>query len=178
MKEEPKDQAAEFVVAKVNGTLWDLDRPLEADCVLSYRSIHDPDGRAVFWHSTVHILGDGAEHEYGCLLSHGPPIATGWPMIKAKQPFERLEVSKTDLLELFQYSKDKLHYVGKFLPDGGFTNVYRNGSLVDLCLGPMSRTSSRSAPSKSRITAPHTSSVTRRIIRCSAYPASPSLTRR
>jgi threonyl-tRNA synthetase len=29
-----------------------------------------------------------------------------------------------------------MHYVEKFVPDGGSTTVYRNGSLVDLCTGP------------------------------------------
>lgn len=161
LNEVPKDKVSDIIVAKVNGTLWDLSRPLEEDCTLSYRTIHDTDGRAVFWHSAAHILGEAAEHEYGCLLSHGPPTATGffydmaldagqaakesdWPsleakaraFVKEKQPFERLEVSKDDLRELFRYSKYKLHYVEKFVPDGGSTTVYRNGSLVDLCLGP------------------------------------------
>jgi len=155
------DNAREIVVAKVNGTLWDLSRPLEEDCTLSYRTIDDTDGRAVFWHSAAHILGEAAEHEYGCLLSHGPPTDTGffydmaldagqtvkesdWPsleskvkaFVKEKQPFERLEVAKNDLRKLFQYSKYKLHYIEKSIPDGGSATVYRNGSLVDLCLGP------------------------------------------
>jgi len=161
LKNISKDIAADIVVAKVNGTLWDLSRPLEDNCKVSYLSSKNPEGRAVFWHSAAHILGEAAEHEYGCQLSHGPPTATGffydmalepgravketeWPsleakakrVVKDKQPFERLEVSKDNLRNMFKYSKYKLHYVEKFVPDGGSSTVYRNGSLVDLCLGP------------------------------------------
>ena len=56
--------------------------------------------------------------------------------LKEKQKFDRVMVSKDDLRNLFAYSKYKLHYVERFVPDDGFTTVYRNGSLVDLCTGP------------------------------------------
>lgn len=149
------------MVAKVNGALWDLSRPLEEDSQISYLSVKDPEGRAVFWHSAAHLLGEAAEHKFGCLLSHGPPTATGffydmaiesgravkesdWAALEAhakkfskeKQPFERVELCKDDLRKLFGYSKYKMHFVEKFVPDGGSSTVYRNGSLVDLCLGP------------------------------------------
>ncbi len=132
LKHASKEIAGEAVVAKVNGILWDLGRPLEEEghCKISYLSIKDPEGRAVFWHSAAHLLGEAAEHEYGCMLSYGPHTATGffydmalvpgravkesdWPALEAnakrfskeKQPFERLEVSKEDLRKLFGYSK-------------------------------------------------------------------------
>ncbi|MCJ1345293.1 hypothetical protein MMC31_003499 [Peltigera leucophlebia] len=75
-----KEIAGEAVVVKVNGTLWDVSRPLEEDghCKISYLSIKDPEGRVVFWHSAAHLLGEAAEHEYGCMLLHGPPPATGF----------------------------------------------------------------------------------------------------
>ena len=55
--------------------------------------------------------------------------------IKEKQPFERLHVSIADLKKMFRYSKYKMYYIDNLLPPEGST-VYRNGSLVDLCLGP------------------------------------------
>ncbi|RMZ89072.1 hypothetical protein DV736_g3704, partial [Chaetothyriales sp. CBS 134916] len=161
LKEVPKDRASHIVVAKVDGHVWDLDRPLEKDCQVSYLTFDDKEGREVFWHSSAHVLGECAEHEYGCRLSHGPPTAMGffydmalqpgeavreseWPSLenrakkfaKDKQPFERLEVSKDNLRKLFGYSKYKMHYIEKFVPDGESSTVYRNGSLVDLCQGP------------------------------------------
>jgi threonyl-tRNA synthetase len=161
LKHVPKELAADIVVAKVDDKVWDLDRPLERDSTVSFLTSKDPEGRAVFWHSSAHVLGEAAEHEYGCRLSHGPPTQTGffydmalepghavkeseWPSIeskakkyaKDKQPFERLEVSKDDLRKMFGYSKYKMHYIEKFVPDGESSTVYRNGTLVDLCQGP------------------------------------------
>lgn len=56
--------------------------------------------------------------------------------IKDKQPFERLEVSKTKLLEMFEGNKYKQHFIKEKVEDGKSTTVYRCGPLIDLCLGP------------------------------------------
>jgi threonyl-tRNA synthetase len=161
LKHVPKDRASQVVVAKVNGELWDLDRPLTGDSKVSYLLFSDPEGRDVFWHSSAHVLGECAEHEYGCRLSHGPPTAMGFfydmalepgvavkesewsslesrakKFVKDKQPFQRLEVSKENLKKMFGYSKYKMHYIEKFIEDGESSTVYRNGDLVDLCQGP------------------------------------------
>ena len=73
-----KDVASEIVVAKVDGQLWDLDRPLERPCRVSYISFSTTEGRNVFWHSSAHVLGEAAECQYNCLLSHGPPVDQGF----------------------------------------------------------------------------------------------------
>lgn len=78
LKDVPKEISAEAVVAKVDGNLWDLGRPLESDCTLSYVPFTVPEGREVFWHSSAHCLGEASECEYGCLLSHGPPTPQGF----------------------------------------------------------------------------------------------------
>merc|ERR1711935_385253 len=44
------------VVAKVNGEVWDLDRPLENSCSLALIKFDDDEGQAVFWQSSVHIF--------------------------------------------------------------------------------------------------------------------------
>ena len=74
-----KDISSDVVVAKVNGKeLWDLDRPLELDCRVSYVPFSSAEGRNVFWHSSAHVLGEAAECQYNCLLSHGPPVEQGF----------------------------------------------------------------------------------------------------
>lgn len=79
LKDVPKDLSANAVVAKVDGKeYWDLSRPLERDCTLSYVLFDTPEGREVFWHSSAHCLGEACECEYGCLLSHGPPTPQGF----------------------------------------------------------------------------------------------------
>jgi threonyl-tRNA synthetase len=145
------------VVAKVDGALWDVSRPLEKDCSLELMDFNHPSGeaRAVFWHSSAHVLGEACErHLEGCCLGHGPPIDNGffydmkidnercvadcsqasrrvrdlmvlvfwscdrvvapsdWPNIetivkgavKEKQAFERVEMPKEALLEMFAVS--------------------------------------------------------------------------
>ena len=65
-------------VAKVNGELFDLDRPLEGDCQLQLVKFEEDEGQAVFWHSTAHVLGEAMERYYGGHLCYGPPIENGF----------------------------------------------------------------------------------------------------
>lgn len=74
-----KDVSSDVVIAKVDGKdLWDLDRPLEHACRVSYLPFSSAEGRNVFWHSSAHVLGEAAECQYQCLLSHGPPVEQGF----------------------------------------------------------------------------------------------------
>ncbi|KAF4633347.1 hypothetical protein G7Y89_g4771 [Cudoniella acicularis] len=152
------------VVAKLNGDpeqLWDLERPLEESCKLELLSFDDELGKKVFWHSSAHILGEASERRFGCSLCIGPPIENGFyyemglpnaaavqqsdwkpletlvsKIVKEKQPFERLVLTKEDLLEMFKYNKYKQHIIRDKIKDGESTTVYRNGPLIDLCRGP------------------------------------------
>lgn len=79
LKNVPKEFSSSIVISKLNDTeLFDLDRPLEKDCKLSYVSFESTEGREVFWHSSAHVLGEACECQYNCLLSHGPPTAQGF----------------------------------------------------------------------------------------------------
>ena len=149
------------VISRVNGELWDLERPLEDNCRLELLDFESEDGRKVFWHSSAHVLGEAAERKYGCDLCIGPPVDDGFyyemalpdggavqhddydsltaiadKAIKEKQPFERLELSKDNLLEMFKSNKFKQHIIKDKIPDGTSTSVYRCGPLIDLCRGP------------------------------------------
>lgn len=73
-----KSLAGDIVIAKVDGELWDLERPLEKSCTLQFLKFEDTEGKAVYWHSSAHVLGEAAERHYGCLLSHGPPTLDGF----------------------------------------------------------------------------------------------------
>uniref|UniRef100_A0A8C2ZY42 threonine--tRNA ligase n=1 Tax=Cyclopterus lumpus TaxID=8103 RepID=A0A8C2ZY42_CYCLU len=123
------------VIAKVNSIVWDLDRPLEEDCSLQLLKFDDEEAQAVYWHSSAHILGEAMERVYGGCLCYGPPIESGFyydmflensegvssndfpgletlckKIIKEKQPFERLEIKKETLLEMFKvFLKNKLN---------------------------------------------------------------------
>ncbi|KAJ7365884.1 Threonine--tRNA ligase 1, cytoplasmic [Desmophyllum pertusum] len=147
------------VVCKVNGEVFDLDRVLEGDCSLEFLKFEDDDARAVFWHSSAHIMGEAMERHYGGHLCYGPPIEEGYyydmfldgrqvssndyssldtltkSIVKEKQPFVRLEMSKEDLLEMFKYNEFKCRIIREKVKTPT-TTVYRCGPLIDLCRGP------------------------------------------
>ncbi|QPG74946.1 threonyl-tRNA synthetase [Brettanomyces nanus] len=150
------------VAAKVNGKLWDLSKPFEEDSQLEFLDFTTKDGKDIFWHSSAHVLGEGCERHFGALLCFGPPTEDGFfydmsidesktvvtqadfkgieeackRVIKEKQPFERIVVTKEDLLRLFSYNKYKLVLIKKKIADGSKTTIYRCGTLIDLCRGP------------------------------------------
>ncbi|KAJ2018462.1 threonyl-tRNA synthetase [Coemansia sp. S16] len=156
--------AKALVIAKVDGVLWDTLRPFEASAKLELLDFENEEAKMVYWHSSAHVLGEACELHYGCHLCNGPPIEDGGfyydiaveegserkvlpsdfaPLeslankaIKEKQPFERLMLSKEDLLRMFEYNKYKVHLINTRVPDGTSTTVYRCGPLIDLCRGP------------------------------------------
>lgn len=147
------------VIAKVDNEVWDLDRVLEKSCSLKLLKFDDPEAQAVFWHSSAHILGEAMERCYGGCLCYGPPIENGFyydmylegdgvspthyktledlvkKIVKEKQPFERLEMKKSDLLKMFEYNEFKQRILNEKV-DTETTTVYRCGPLIDLCRGP------------------------------------------
>lgn len=57
-KEISKSLASNALIAKVNGILWDMNRPLEEHCNLALFTFDTDEGRDTFWHSSAHILGE------------------------------------------------------------------------------------------------------------------------
>ncbi|XP_061370151.1 threonine--tRNA ligase, mitochondrial 1 isoform X2 [Gastrolobium bilobum] len=76
-REISKNLANNALIARVNGILWDMTRPLEEDCQLQIFKFDDDEGRDTFWHSSAHILGQALETEYGCKLCIGPCTTRG-----------------------------------------------------------------------------------------------------
>ncbi|ORE09732.1 threonyl-tRNA synthetase [Rhizopus microsporus var. microsporus] len=155
-----KSLAERTIIAKVDGDLWDLTRPFEKSCNLQLLDFENDEAKKVFWHSSAHMLGEACERHYGCHLCIGPPLDEGFyyemgvkdrvvsqndypsleklvsQVAKEKQPFERLVVSKEQLLEMFKHNPYKVHIINDKIPDGTSTTVYRCGPLIDLCRGP------------------------------------------
>jgi threonyl-tRNA synthetase len=150
------------VVAKVNGALWDISRPFEGPSSLEFLDFNNDEAKRVYWHSSAHILGEAAERRFGCHLCIGPPTDEGFfyefgmpeqqqsvteedkkamatimdSVLKEKQPFQRLVMTKEELLEMFKYNPFKQQIIQSKIPDGTSSSVYRCGPLIDLCLGP------------------------------------------
>ncbi|XP_075476513.1 threonine--tRNA ligase, mitochondrial 1-like [Primulina tabacum] len=160
-KEISKSLASSALIAKVDGVLWDMSRPLEGDCKLGLFTFDSDEGRDTFWHSSAHILGESLEQTYGCRLCIGPCTTRGegfyydafygdiglnedhFKQIEAaakkavdeKQPFERIEVTRDQALDMFSDNLFKVEII-KDLPEDKTITVYRCGPLVDLCRGP------------------------------------------
>ncbi|KAM8786561.1 threonine--tRNA ligase, mitochondrial isoform 2-T2 [Rhynchonycteris naso] len=66
------------VAAQVNGELYDLERPLEKDSDLRFLTFDSAEGKAVFWHSSTHVLGAAAEQLLGAVLCQGPSTECGF----------------------------------------------------------------------------------------------------
>eukprot|EP00301_Raphidiophrys_heterophryoidea_P011406 c17514_g1_i1.p1 GENE.c17514_g1_i1~~c17514_g1_i1.p1 ORF type:complete len:795 (-),score=254.57 c17514_g1_i1:254-2638(-) len=155
------DALTEFVVAKIdNKTLWDLGRPVEGAGEISFLRFDHSEAREVFWHSSSHVVGEALERVFGGNLTKGPPTEAGFfydiflgskvvgeddykriddevnKIIKEKQIFERILVSKQDGLELFKHNPFKIEIITNKVPDDAFMSVYKCGSLIDPCRGP------------------------------------------
>ncbi|KAH9773424.1 threonine--tRNA ligase 1 [Citrus sinensis] len=156
-----KSLAANALISMVNGVLWDMTRPLEADCDLKLFTFDSDEGRDTFWHSSAHILGQAIEQQYGCKLCIGPCTTRGEGFYydafygdlglnpdhfksidseadkaaKERQPFERIEVTRDQALEMFSDNNFKVEIINDLPADKTIT-VYRCGPLVDLCRGP------------------------------------------
>lgn len=141
--------------------LWDMDRGLEGDCLIEYLTFEEKLGQHVFWHSSAHILGFAIEKVYGANLCIGPALNEGFYydaymgsksiseekdyklikdaaefVIKANYPYQRLNLTKEEALELFQDNPFKVQLIKNKVAEGGKTTAYRCGTLVDLCMGP------------------------------------------
>src|ERR1035438_1801488 len=67
------------IVAKVNGDLYDLTRPLEQDATLQILTAKDPEALPVYRHSTAHLLAAAVLDLYPeTQLGIGPPIDNGF----------------------------------------------------------------------------------------------------
>jgi threonyl-tRNA synthetase len=142
--------------------LWDMSRPLVGPVkrleLLKFND--DQEAKTVFWHSSAHMLGEALEHLFGSKLTIGPPLKGGFyydsymgsdsikeddykpiekevqKIIKQKQKFERMVVTKDEALEMFADNPFKVKILSTKVPDGTRTTVYRCGDLIDLCRGP------------------------------------------
>lgn len=70
------------------------------------------------------------------LLTDKPIEAEVNKIIKAKQKFERMVITKEEGLELFADNPFKVEILSTKVADGARTTVYRCGDLIDLCRGP------------------------------------------
>ncbi len=146
---------------EVNGTVWDLTRPIHEDASIRLLKWDDNEGKQTFWHSSAHLMAEALEALYpGIQLGIGPPIENGFyydidfgdrvltsndfeaieqkmkELAKNDSPYIRKEISKADAIAYFEEKGDpyKLELL-RDLADGQIT-FYEQGNFTDLCRGP------------------------------------------
>lgn len=146
---------------EVNGEIWDLSRPIQADANIKIFTWNDKGGKYAFWHSSAHLFAEALEALYpGVKFGIGPPIENGFyydvdlgdtpfgdeelaavekkmgELAKQNNAFVRRDVSKKEALDYFTTKGDpyKLEMIDG-LADGSIT-FYQQGNFVDLCRGP------------------------------------------
>ena len=71
--------ARDAIVARWNGELIDLNRPLEEDGHLEILTADTPEGLEVLRHSAAHVMAQAIQRLYPeAKLAIGPPIETGF----------------------------------------------------------------------------------------------------
>ncbi len=150
------------LVAKTNGHLIDLTRPLESDTSLRILTEKDPEALEVFRHSSAHLLAAAVLELFPeTKLGHGPPTESGffYDFLREKpftpEDLERLEKKMQELvdadlpyaqeflprkegLEKFRGEGDfmKCHFIEQFTAPDERISIYRTGKFLDFCRGP------------------------------------------
>jgi threonyl-tRNA synthetase len=147
------------IVAKVNGELYDLTRPLETDATLQILTTKDPAALPVYRHSTAHLLAAAVLELFPeTQLGIGPPIDSGfyydfdrptaftpedlekienrmWEIQARDLPYERVMTPKDEGLR--KYADD---WMKKELIEERAGDVFSQYTLgphfIDFCRGP------------------------------------------
>jgi threonyl-tRNA synthetase len=153
--------AKEALVARVDGELLDLSRPLEHDTSLAILTSKDPEAIQVFRHSAAHLLAAAVLELFPDVkLGIGPPIEHGFFYeFLREQPFtpedlariedkmrelaardvpnERKLMPKPEALRLYQQSGQpfKCELVEEKATEP-MVSFYTTGKFVDFCRGP------------------------------------------
>jgi threonyl-tRNA synthetase len=145
----------------VDGAMWDLSRPIEADATVRLITRKDPEALDLIRHDCAHVLAEAVQELFpGTQVTIGPSIENGFyydfardtpftpedfPAIEAKMAeiiargaaFERIVTTRDEAIELFTAKGERYKVeLIQNLPPGETITLYRQGQWVDLCRGP------------------------------------------
>jgi threonyl-tRNA synthetase len=152
------------LAAEVDGRIVGLDYALPADGPVHLRLLtaKDPEALGVMRHSCAHVMARAVMRLFdGVQLAFGPTIEGGFyydfdlehpltdadfPAIEAEmqkviqldEPFERIEQSRDQALELCQqmHQQYKVEHIQTGLAEHPSVSFYQQGEFLDLCRGP------------------------------------------
>jgi threonyl-tRNA synthetase len=147
------------IVAKVNGELYDLTRPLENDASLEILTNKNPEALEVYRHSTAHLLAAAVLELYpDTQLGIGPPIENGfyydfdratpftpedlekiekkmWEIQQRNLPYERVYTKKEEGLRKYSEAWMKCELIDERAGEI-FTEYTLGPQFIDFCRGP------------------------------------------
>ena len=150
------------LVAKTNGDLIDVTRPLEKDTDLRLLTDRDPEALEVYRHSSAHLLAAAVLELFPeTKLGHGPPTDTGFfydfyrptpftpedlqkiekkmqELVQQDIPYAREFLPRNEGLEKFKGEDDfmKCHFIEQFTKPDEKISIYKTGKFLDFCRGP------------------------------------------
>ena len=150
------------LVAKTNGDLIDLTRPLDRDAELRILTEKDPEALEVYRHSSAHLLAAAVLELFPeTKLGHGPATESGFfydfyrPTPFTPEDLEKIERKMQELaqqnipyareflprdegLQKFKGEGDfmKCHYIEQFTKPDEKISIYKTGNFLDFCRGP------------------------------------------
>jgi threonyl-tRNA synthetase len=150
------------LVAKTNGDLIDLTKPLEKDTELRLLTEKDPEALEVYRHSSAHLLAAAVLELFPeTKLGHGPATESGFfydfyrPTAFTQEDLEKIEKKMQELVQqnipyarefrprnegLAEFKKDgdfmKCHFIEQFTKPDEKISIYRTGKFLDFCRGP------------------------------------------
>ena len=147
------------VAARLDGSIVELDRPLEKSGPFQLLTEKDADALYCLRHSAAHILATAVRKIFpDAGIGFGPPIEDGFyydfavprpftpedlekieaemrEVVKSDYKFVREEVNRPEAEKRFAGDPLKLERLGE-IPDTETISVYTDGPFVDLCRGP------------------------------------------
>jgi len=147
------------VVARVDGELYDLSRPVEKNAALEILTPKDPAALEVYRHSTAHLLAAAVLELFpGTQLGIGPPIENGfyydfdratpftaddlekieqkmWEIQRRHLPYERIYTRKEEGLRKYADAWMKCELIGERAGEV-FTEYTLGPHFIDFCRGP------------------------------------------
>jgi threonyl-tRNA synthetase len=151
--------ADDALVAKVNGDLWDLNRPFETDSTLQIFTPRNPEALDVYRHSTAHLLAAAVLELFPeTKLGVGPAIENGfyydfqrpepfapedlekiekkmWELQAQDLPYERKYMAKEEGLKLYGDQPMKCELITE-KADAVFSEYSLGSHFIDFCRGP------------------------------------------
>ena len=150
------------LVAKTNGDLIDLTRPLDRDAELRILTEKDPEALEVYRHSSAHLLAAAVLELFPeTKLGHGPATDSGFfydfyrPTPFTPEDLEKIERKMQELAQLnIPYAREflprdeglqkfkgegdfmKCHYIEQFTKPDEKISIYKTGNFLDFCRGP------------------------------------------